>query len=188
MKIDDIVNIVDAELINNGYISDIVGFAKNLKRVKREYLFISNDINEIQKAIKKGAYAILFSDDFIKVTDKEIAWIKVEDIKESLLKLLKYKLLDKELYFTDEITLQIIKSLNKSKKLAVLDDSLAVTDFLNGSMVVKGHGRYKNRHIHRNITEMCLKFHFSFTILSGICLRKLWLYKNIFELVFRHNG
>ena len=120
MRIDDIVNIADAELVNAGYITDILAFADNLKKVKREFLFISNDILEIKEAIKKGAYAILFSEE-LKVIDDEIAWIKVENINEALLKLLKYKLLDKTLYVTDEITIDIIKSMNKDKKLAIID-------------------------------------------------------------------
>ena len=54
MRIDDIVNITDAELINAGYITEILAFSDNFKKVKREDLFISNDILEIKEAIKKG--------------------------------------------------------------------------------------------------------------------------------------
>ena len=120
MRIEDIVNITDGELVNEGYIKDILAFSDEVKKVKREYLFISNDIEDIQEAIKKGAYAILFSKN-LEIIDDEIAWIKVEDINESFLKLLKYKLLDKTLYYTDEITLQIISSINRDKRLAVID-------------------------------------------------------------------
>jgi len=120
MRIEDIVNITDGELINEGYIKDILAFSDEVKRVQREHLFISNNITDIKEAIKKGAYAILFSKD-LKIIDDEIAWIKVEDINEAFLKLLKYKLLDKTLYYTDEITLQIISSINRDKRLAIID-------------------------------------------------------------------
>ena len=120
MRIEDIVNITDGELINEGYIKDILAFSDEVKKVKREHLFISNDIDEIKEAIKKGAYAILFSKD-LKIIDDEIAWIKVEDINEAFLKLLKYKLLDKTLYYTDSLTLEIIKSINRDKRLAIID-------------------------------------------------------------------
>jgi len=120
MRIEDIVNITDGELVNEGYIKDILAFSDKVKRVQREHLFISNDIEDIQEAIKKGAYAILFSKN-LEIIDDEIAWIKVEDINEAFLKLLKYKLLDKTLYYTDEITLQIISSINRDKRLAIID-------------------------------------------------------------------
>jgi len=120
MRIEDIVNITDGELLNEGYIKDILAFSDEVKKVKREYLFISNNIDDIKEAIQKGAYAILFSKN-LKIIDDEIAWIKVEDINEAFLKLLKYKLLDKTLYYTDEITLQIIASINRDKRLAIID-------------------------------------------------------------------
>jgi len=120
MRIDDIVNIADAELVNKGFLTDVLAFSDNLKKIKRGSLFISNDKKEIKEAIKKGAYAILFSDN-LEVIDNEIAWIKVENINETLLKLLKYKLLNKTLYITDEVTIKIIKAINKDKNLVVLD-------------------------------------------------------------------
>ena len=39
MRIDTIVNLVDGELVNSGYISEINQFSNNLKKVKRENLF-----------------------------------------------------------------------------------------------------------------------------------------------------
>jgi len=149
MRIDDIVNIADAELINAGYITEILAFSDNLKKVKREDLFISNDILEIKEAIKKGAYAILFSDN-LEIIDDEIAWIKVENINESLLKLLKYKLLDKVLFVTDDITIEIIKSINKDKKLAIIDK--IEVDYLNNDYVfITSLDRIKNISINKQI-------------------------------------
>ena len=87
MRIDTIVNLVDGELVNSGYISEINQFSNNLKKVKRENLFISNDIEEIKEAIKKGAYGVLFSKD-INIIDDEIAWIKVDNIQDALFRLL----------------------------------------------------------------------------------------------------
>jgi len=147
MRIDDIVNITDGELVNSGYITEILEFSDTLKKVKREHLFISNDIEEIKEAIKKGAYGVLFSKD-LEIVDEEIAWIKVEDINESLLKLLKYKLLNTTLYTTDEITIQIIKSINRDKRLAIIDK--IDTDFLNKDFIfITSHERIKNISINK---------------------------------------
>ena len=132
MIITDIVNIIDAELVNSGYINEIKGFADNLKKVKREFLFVSNDIEEIKDAIKKGAYAILFSED-LPIIDDEIAWIKVENIQKALLALLKYKLINKTLYFCNEITLLVIESINKDNIAIIKDDNFI--DYLEGDYI-----------------------------------------------------
>ncbi|NPA55439.1 MAG: hypothetical protein GXO40_03665 [Epsilonproteobacteria bacterium] len=132
MRIEDIVNITDGELVNSGYITDINFFADEIQKVKRECLFISNDIDEIKEAINKGSYGILFSQN-LPIIDEEIAWIKVDNIDEALLKLLKYKFLTTTLYVTNDITLQIIKSINKDKRVAILDELKA--EFLNDNFI-----------------------------------------------------
>jgi ferrochelatase len=132
MRIDTIIELLDGELRNRGFISEIIGFADKLNQVTREFLFISNDENEIKEAIQNGAYAILSSEN-VKIIDNEIAWIRVENIEESLLKLLKYKLLNKTLFVTDKITFSIIKSFNKDKKIAFLDEMKV--KYLNGDYI-----------------------------------------------------
>jgi len=127
MRIDTILNIIDGELINAGFISEIIGFADNLNEIKREYLFISDNDNEIKEAIKKGAYAIL-STEYHEIIDDEIAWIRVDDIEEALFRLLKYKLLNKTLYVCNKITLEIVKNITKSD-IAIIDKIEA--NFLN---------------------------------------------------------
>ena len=144
MRIDTIVNLVDGILTNSGYISDVIGFADKIEKVKREFLFISNDRDEIKKAVEKGVYAILYSDDSIEIIDNEIAWINVLNINEALLALLKYRLLNVTLYTTDLLTIQILKSINRDKKLAILD-SLKIVDYLNGDYIfITNLDRIKN--------------------------------------------
>jgi len=151
MRIENIVNITDGDLINEGYIKDILEFNDEVKKVKRESLFISNNIDDIKEAIKKGAYAILFSKD-IEIIDEEIAWIRVDDLNEALLKLLKYKLLNKTLYYTDKITLQIIKSINRDKRLAILDKIKA--KYLNNEYIyITSQERIKNLSANVEILE-----------------------------------
>ena len=132
MRIDDIVNLTDAELINRGFINEIDLFFDNLKDSKRGGAFFSDNADEINRAIKKGVYAIIYSTD-IEVTDKEIAWIKVESLEEAKIALLKYRLLDKTLYITDEIGIEIIKSIVKDKRIAILD--IIEAKYLNGDFI-----------------------------------------------------
>jgi len=120
MRIDDILNIIDAELVNAGFISEISGFADSLKDVKEEYLFISDNEEEIKEAINKGAYAIL-STEYHNIIDNEIAWIKVDNIQNAIFNLLKYQLLNKKLYFCDSITLEIFNSINRDNKIIIFD-------------------------------------------------------------------
>jgi hypothetical protein len=120
MRIDTIVNVIDAELVNAGFISEIAGFADSLKDVKDEYLFISDDDEEIAEAIQKGAYAIL-STEYHNIIDDEIAWLRVDDIEESVFRLQKYKLLNKTLYFCNKITYQVIDSINRDNRVIVFE-------------------------------------------------------------------
>ena len=103
MRIDTIIELLDGELRNRGFISEIIGFADKLNQVTREFLFISNDENEIKEAIQNGAYAILSSEN-VKIIDNEIAWIRVENIEESLLKLLKLGIMPPPIMMRKELT------------------------------------------------------------------------------------
>ena len=103
MRIDTIIELLDGELRNRGFISEIIGFADKLNQVTREFLFISNDENEIKEAIQNGAYAILSSEN-VKIIDNEIAWIRVENIEDSLLKLLKLGIMPPPIMMRKELT------------------------------------------------------------------------------------
>jgi ferrochelatase len=119
ITLEGLVNLIDGELLNSPFISQINGYSSRAKDIKRGSLFICLNEKDIDLAIKKGAYGILI-DKYVNVTDEEIAWIKVDNIEKALCKIVKYESLNSKLYFVDEITLDIIKSISKDKEVLTL--------------------------------------------------------------------
>lgn len=98
MKIDNFVRIIDGALQTTPSIDAFEQIIFQSSKVSRGDLFIDIHTSHeaISEAIEKGAYTILSKLDF-KNTDEEIAWIKVESISQSLIKLLRYLTTQKSL-------------------------------------------------------------------------------------------
>lgn len=103
MQISSILDIVDGSLLNSPSISFIYSIKTNALKVKEGDLFIAKNINEIELAIKNGAFAIIL-DTNVPIIDNEIAWIKVKNIDISIIKLIRFKLAIKDIdaYFCEK--------------------------------------------------------------------------------------
>ncbi len=127
MQISSILDIVDGSLLNSPSISFIYSIKTNAKKVKEGDLFIVRDINDIELAIKNGAFAIILEINS-PILDNEIAWIKVENIDACIIKLIRYKLsiLDLKAYSCDKVTYQLLKiySSNFSKSIKLIPNKL----------------------------------------------------------------
>ena len=99
MKIEDLLNLTAGKMITKPTITAINSVTVYPSKIDQGDLFISNDKEEIETAIANGAYAIVFSDSEIKVTDTEVAWIQVNDIQKSAFKLIRYVLISREANF-----------------------------------------------------------------------------------------
>ena len=99
MKIEDLLNLTAGKMITQPTITAINSVTVYPSKIDQGDLFISNDKEEIETAIANGAYAIVFSDSEIKVTDTEVAWIQVDDIQKSAFKLIRYVLISREANF-----------------------------------------------------------------------------------------
>lgn len=110
MQISSILDIVDGSLLNSPSISFIYSIKTNVKKIKEGDLFIARNLNEIELAIKNGAFGILIEENH-PIIDNEIAWIKVKDIDLSIIKLVRFKLAIKELkaYYCDKTSYEILK-------------------------------------------------------------------------------
>lgn len=110
MQISSILDIVDGKLLNSPSISFIYSIKTNTKKVKEGDLFIAKDSNDIELAIKNGAFAIIIEENF-PIIDNEIAWIKVESIENTVIKLIRYKLstINLKAYFCDKPAYQLLK-------------------------------------------------------------------------------
>jgi ferrochelatase len=99
MKIEDLLNLTAGTMLTEPNITAINSVTVYPSKVEQGDLFVSNDIEEIASAIANGAYAIVFSDSSITVTDKEVAWIQVNEIEKAAFKLIRYVLISREASF-----------------------------------------------------------------------------------------
>ncbi|MBD3794595.1 MAG: hypothetical protein IE878_02610 [Epsilonproteobacteria bacterium] len=122
MKIEDLINLTMGELKSEPTIHSINSATVYLSKVEQGDLFISDNKDDIYEAIDKGAYAIIYSDSSIEITDREVAWILVEDIQKASFKILRFIALSREVvfyYFTD-IELTFFKMFVSYKKSIVI--------------------------------------------------------------------
>jgi ferrochelatase len=98
MKIASLTDIVEGRLLNTPAISFVTQIQTDIKKVNEGDAFISNNKQHIQEAVLKGAFAIV-STGIKNIADTEIAWIEVDNIESSILKVLRYKLLNKNITF-----------------------------------------------------------------------------------------
>jgi len=127
VQISSILDIVDGSLLNSPSISFIYSIKTNVQKVKEGDLFIAKNLDEIELAIKNGAFAILIETN-VAIIDNEIAWIKVKNIDISIIKLIRYKLAIKniEAFYCEKITYDLLKiySTNFSKNIKLIPTKL----------------------------------------------------------------
>ncbi len=99
MTIEALVNLTAGTLQNTPSIQSVEGATVFPSKVEHGDIFFSNDAEEIEMALKNGAYAIVYEGDEIKNSDPEVAWIKVPSIEAAAFKLLRYAVLEKEAEF-----------------------------------------------------------------------------------------
>jgi len=117
MKIEDILNLTEGVLTSTPQVNAIGAATVYQSKVEEGDLFFSSDQEEIDQAIKNGAYAIVYDDENIVKNDDEIAWIKVSDIQLAAYKLIRYVIIKKEavFYLLSEHELTFVKLIVKHK-------------------------------------------------------------------------
>ncbi|MBU1958280.1 hypothetical protein KJ680_07735 [bacterium] len=99
MKIEDLLNLTAGEMISEPTVTAVHSVTVYPSKIEQGDLFISDDQEEIATALENGAYAIIFSDASVKITDDEVAWIQVDDIQKAAFKLIRYVLISREASF-----------------------------------------------------------------------------------------
>jgi len=99
MTIEDLLNLTAGTLITEPTVSAINSVTVYPSKVDEGDLFISNDPEEIATALRNGAYAVIFSDASVKISDDEVAWIQVDDIQKAAFKLIRYVLISRDASF-----------------------------------------------------------------------------------------
>ena len=108
MRLENTLALTHGKLINEPFVNSFENIIFEAKLVKRGDLFIAFDFQTIEEAIFNGAYGILF-DKPTQISDSEIAWIKVSSVDDALKRLLRFRLIEKEIisYKCNEIILKL---------------------------------------------------------------------------------
>jgi ferrochelatase len=125
MRLENTVALINGKLINEPFVSRFENIALEAKTVKRGDLFIAFDEESIEEAVLNGAYGIVFHKP-TQLTDNEIAWIKVENLEDALVRLLRFTLLHKNInvYSCDEIVLKLALQLMTESDFIVLSGDI----------------------------------------------------------------
>ncbi len=108
MRLENLLALTRAELINEPCVSNFENIIFDANKVKRGDLFFSFEAQDVDIAVQNGAYGIVF-DKPTQITDNEIAWIKVASLDNAIKRLLRFKLIEKEIiaYECNEIILKL---------------------------------------------------------------------------------
>ena len=125
MILSNLSALVEGKLSNTPSITSFEDVSFDAHKVKRGDLFVALNHNDIETAVLNGAYGILF-DKPTQISDQEIAWIKVESIDNALLRLLRFRIMEKspQVYSCDSISIKLASQIITSNQLIVLNKGL----------------------------------------------------------------
>lgn len=108
MRLENILALTHGKLVNEPFVKNFENIVFDSKAVKRGDFFIAFDVDTIEEAIFNGAYGVMF-DKPTQISDSEIAWIKVDDCEDALKRVLRFRLIEKEVsvYECNEIVLKL---------------------------------------------------------------------------------
>ena len=124
MRLENLLALTDGQLVNTPFVKQFTNIVFEAKKVKRGDLFIAFDEQNIEEAVLNGAYGVMF-DKPTQITDQEIAWIKVTLLDEALKRLLRFRLIEKEIvvYECNEILLKLaLQVLSETNFIALQGD------------------------------------------------------------------
>jgi len=115
VQITSILDIIDGRLLNHPSISFIYSIKTNPKKIKEGDLFIVQDESDIQLAIDNGAFALVINRKIDTITDNEIAWVYVESINETIIRLARYLLSNIRLtaFYCNDVSYELFNILRK---------------------------------------------------------------------------
>ncbi len=126
MRLENIVALTNAKLLTSPEVSAFGEIRFDASKIKRGDIFVAFDPEEIDTALQNGAYAVIF-DKPVQISDTETAWIKVESLDSALLRLLRFRLVEKgiEAYSCDEVILELADGIETNGKVFVVDEDIA---------------------------------------------------------------
>ncbi len=108
MRLENFLALTQAKLVNEPCISSFENIVFEAHRVKRGDLFFAYNYDDIELAVQNGAYCIVF-DRPTEAKDSEIAWIYAKSLDYALKRLLRFRVIEKEIvaYECNEIVLKL---------------------------------------------------------------------------------
>ncbi|MDP2893287.1 MAG: hypothetical protein Q8N78_02825 [Sulfurimonas sp.] len=128
MRLENFLALTQAVLANEPCINSFENIVFEASRVRRGDLFFAYNHEEIDIAIANGAYGVVF-ERTAQVKDSEIAWIEVNSLDYALKKLLRFKMIEKDVvaYECNEIVLKLsLQVITQSNFLALSGDLKSV--------------------------------------------------------------
>jgi len=125
MRLENVLALTYGELVNSPFVSSFTNVVFDIKDVKRGDLFLAFNEEDIESAVFNGAYGIIFSR-ATQISDTEIAWIKVSSLEDALRRLLRFRLIDKEIivYKTNEIVLKLALQVITQNNFIAIDGDI----------------------------------------------------------------
>ncbi|WP_051420555.1 hypothetical protein [Helicobacter pametensis] len=133
MRVNAVAEIVNGNLLNQPPISHFENITTQITHVMRGTLFICTKESDAREAIMLGAYGILFEDGDLQVIDEECAWIKVDSLQDAITRLIRYKLLSRNIsvIYLKNIEYEIAKEITTDPTLDFLQGGYS--DFLEST-------------------------------------------------------
>ena len=125
MRLENIIALTHGKLVNDPFVKNFENIIFDASKIKRGDLFIAFDEDSIDTAIFNGAYGVIF-DKPTQISDNEIAWIKVENLENALNRLLRFRMIEKEVvvYECNEIILKLALQVITEPNFIVLNGDI----------------------------------------------------------------
>jgi len=113
MRLENLLALTHAKLNTEPCVSNFENIIFDVNKVNRGDLFIAKREEDIPEAVNNGAYGIFYQSK-TQILDPEIAWIQTDNLDEALKRLLRFRLIEKEViaYKCNEIVLKLSKQFN----------------------------------------------------------------------------
>ncbi len=185
MRLENVLALTHGSLVNEPFVKLFTNVVYEAKAVKRGDLFMAFDEESIEDAILNGAYGILFSKP-TQISDSEIAWIKVSNLENALLRLLRFQLIDKNVtvYETNEIVLKLaLQVFTTQNFIAIHGDILSIAEQLRAIEVgatILFCPTLSDKSLFTNIITLSNTNVKSINIIEQTLFETSFIYKNIF--------
>ncbi|MCX6051407.1 MAG: hypothetical protein NTZ60_02745 [Campylobacterales bacterium] len=185
MRLENILALTHGKLLNEPFVNSFENIVFEANKVKRGDLFIAFTEEMIQTAILNGAYGVIF-DKPTQISDSEIAWIKVEDVEDALKRLLRFRLIEKEVvvYECNEIILKLALQVVTEPNFIVLNGDiksiLKTLWHVENKSVLLFCPEYLSRDIFVNIEMLQKEDIEPVTIMEQTLFETSFIYNNIF--------